>query len=501
MNTGSLALPALEVRNVTKTYPGGTQALRGVSMRVEPGVVHGLVGANGAGKSTLIKIIAGAERPTDGSLLWRGSPVDWKRPADAGAAGVAVVHQQSPVAPGLNVLENVYLGQGSPIVWRPRDRSREFADLCGRIGFSIDPYASVAGLSIGDRQMVSVLRALARGASLILLDEPTASISPAERTGVLGAAQRLAGSGDVAVLFVSHFLDEVMQICTTVSVLRDGTLVDELTEDSMSVERMVAGIVGRRLQAVEESTASRAVGAPVLQVRELATAAMAAPVSLEVRRGEIVGIAGLLGSGRTTLLKAIFGAERRVRGSVLVDDKSIAASPGAAVKGGVAFVPEDRMSQGLIGSWEIWRNIAMADLEHLSRRFGVLDVREQRARAQRACDELGIVAPSIDTAVRDLSGGNAQKVVFAKWIYKTHHVLLLDEPTAGVDVGGKADLLELIRGLAARGTGVVVVLSEFEELLSVADRVLVLRHGRLTGEFRPAEVTVGQLTAAVGGLA
>ena len=500
MSAGSLAQPALEVRNVTKTYPGGTQALRGVSLRVEPGVVHGLVGANGAGKSTLIKIIAGAERPTDGALLWHGAPVDWKRPADAGAAGVAVVHQQSPVAPGLNVLENVYLGQGSPVLWKPRDRARDFADLCGRVGFSIDPYAPVAGLSIGDRQMVSILRALAKGASLILLDEPTASISPAERTGVLAAAQSLARTGDVAVLFASHFLDEVMQICTTVSVLRDGTLVDELTGTSMAVERMVTGILGRRLRAVEEMVASRQVGAPVLQVRELATVATAAPVSFEVRRGEIVGIAGLLGSGRTSLLKAVFGADRRVGGSVLVNDKKLAARPGAAVKGGVAFVPEDRLGQGLIAGWEIWRNIAMADLGHLSHRLGFLDVRRQRARARQACDELGIVAPSIDTPVRDLSGGNAQKVVFAKWIYKTHHVLLLDEPTAGVDVGGKADLLQLIRGLASRGTGVVVVLSEFEELLSIADRVLVLRHGQLTREFRSADVTVGQLTAAVGGL-
>jgi ribose transport system ATP-binding protein len=413
---------------------------------------------------------------------------------------VAVVHQQSPVAPALSVLENVYLGQGAGGIWKPRDRQLDFDELCASINFQIDPHATVSGLSIGDRQMVSILRALARQPALILLDEPTASISPAERSGVLGAARQLAAGG-VAVVFVSHFLNEVAQICDVVSVLRDGALVDEFEAAAMTEQRMVTGIVGNRLRAVENARASHDVGAAVLKVRALRSVRMAEAFTLDVKRGEIVGLAGLLGSGRTSLLKAIFGADRRVGGQVLVNDRPLPSSPGAAVKAGVAFVPEDRLGQGLIGDWEIWRNVSIADLGQLSRRFGVLNPTKERARAEQACAELGVVAPSIDTAVKDLSGGNAQKVVFAKWIYKTHHLLLLDEPTAGVDVGGKADLIKLIRTLAARGMGIIVVLSDFEELLSVADRVLVLNNGIITAEYDSDDVSVTELTASTGGLA
>jgi ribose transport system ATP-binding protein len=495
----SSAPVGLEVDEVSKVYPGGTHALKGVSLRLRPGQVHGLVGANGAGKSTLIKIIAGAQRPTTGALRWQGEPVEWRRPADAQEAGVAVVHQQSPVSPALTVLENVYLGAGAGTVWSPRNRQADFAELCASIDFRIDPNEIVAGLSIGDRQMVSILRALARRPQLILLDEPTASITPAERSGVLGAARRLAGTG-VAVVFVSHFLNEVSEISDVVSVLRDGALVDSFGADELTEERMVAGIVGSRLRAIENTHVSLPPGEAVLEVRGLRSPAMAEPVDLTVRRGEIVGLAGLLGSGRTELLKAIFGADRRVAGEIVVDGQSLSGGPAAAVKRGVAFVPEDRLGQGLIGDWEIWRNVSLADLGNLSGRFRRLLPSRERARAAQACAELGVVAPSIDTPVRDLSGGNAQKVVFAKWIYKKHAVLLLDEPTAGVDVGGKADLIMLIRALAARGMGIVVVLSEFEELLSVADRVVVMNRGTVTGGYASDEVSVAELTAAAGGL-
>jgi ribose transport system ATP-binding protein len=490
----------LAIRNITKTYPGGTQALRGVSFAVRPGVVHGLVGANGAGKSTLIKIIAGAERPSTGELVWLGQPVEWRRPADSQSAGVAVVHQQSPVVPALSVLENVYLGNETTGLWKPQDRIAQFGSLCEQVSFAIDPHTPVKELSVGDRQMVSILRALAQKPALILLDEPTASISPAERTGVLRAARSLAATG-VAVIFVSHFLNEVMEICDEVSVLRDGQLVDEFDRTGMSVERMVAGIVGSRLQAVESAGVTHRIGDVILDVRQLQSTTMASPVSLQVRRGEIVGLAGLLGSGRTSLLKAIFGADRRASGEVIVNGKPVAGSPQAAVARGIALVPEDRLGEGLIADWEIWRNTSLADSNALARRFRILDVARERLLANRARHELGIVAPSVDTLVKDLSGGNAQKVVFAKWIYKTHHVLLLDEPTAGVDVAGKADLIKLIRELAERGVGILVVLSEFEELLSLADRVVVLRHGAIDTEFSAGAVSVTDLTASVGGIA
>ena len=493
-------VPALEIQNVSKVYPGGTRALRGVTLQFAPGRVHGLVGANGAGKSTLIKVIAGAERPTSGALRWHGSVVDWRRPSDAQDSGIAVVHQQSPVVPAMTVLENVYLGQTAKQLWVPGGRAREFEQLCETVAFDVDPYAIVGELSIGDRQMISIMRALAQHPGLILLDEPTASITPTERAGVLAAAKNLAADG-VAVVFVSHFLNEVMEICDTVSVLRDGRLVDEFDEESMSVDRMIAGIVGTRLQATEAVRPTHELGEVVLDVRDLRSTRMQSAVSLEVRRGEIVGIAGLLGSGRTSLLKAIFGADRRISGQVVVDGTPIAASPRSAVKGGIALVPEDRLREGLVADWEIWRNISITDLRTLSHRLDVLDPSQERERAETAVTEMGIAAASIDTPVKDLSGGNAQKVVFAKWIYTEHTVLLLDEPTAGVDVAGKADLIKLIRELSARGMGIVVVLSEFEELLSLADRIIVLRNGAIAADLAAADTTVASLTASVGGLA
>ena len=495
------AAVALAIDNVSKIYPGGTQALKSVSLELRSGWVHGLVGANGAGKSTLIKIIAGAERPTSGTLRWQGRPVEWRRPSDASHAGVAVVHQQSPVSPALSVLENVYLGAGAGAVWNAAHRRADLAVLCASIGFEIDPGRPVAELSIGDRQMVSILRALARRPKLILLDEPTASISASERVGVLGAARRLADTG-VAVVFVSHFLNEVIDISDTVSVLRDGQLVDSFDAPDMPRDRMISGIVGSRLRAVEDAAPSATLepGEDVLTVRGLRSTAMTTPADLTVRRGEIVGLAGLLGSGRTELLRAIYGADKRVAGEVRVDGRPLSGGPSNAVRRGVAYVPEDRLGQGLIGDWEIWRNVSMGDLGGLSRRFGLLDPSRERERAGRACTELGVVAGSIDTPVRELSGGNAQKVVFAKWTYKKHSVLLLDEPTAGIDVGGKADLITLIRTLASRGIGIVVALSEFEELLSVSHRVVLINHGRLGASYPSTDVSVAELTAAAGGL-
>jgi ribose transport system ATP-binding protein len=490
--------PLLELRSVSKIYPGGTHALKDVSMGVRPGLVNGLVGGNGAGKSTLIKIIAGAESPTRGTVSWRGEPAQFRRPADAVSAGIAVVHQQSPVAPGLNVIENVYLGHGTSVSWLPSRRLEHFRATCRRLDYVIDPFERVGDLSIGDRQMVSILRALATGAAMIVLDEPTASIGRAEREAVLSSARRLADNG-TAVVFVSHFLDEIVAICDRVSVLRDGRLVDEMEEGAVDERRILRGIVGERLEAIEKARPSKAMGKPVLEVSALTSSMLRTPIDVQLRAGEIVGLAGLLGSGRTELLRSIFGADRRVTGTVTVEGRAVAARPGDAVRAGMAFVPEDRAGQGLIPEWEIWRNISLSDLGGLSR-SGILDVGAERRRAQQACEDLGIVAESVDTPVGRLSGGNAQKVVFAKWIYRAPNVLLLDEPTAGIDVGGKADLIKLIRDLASRGAAILVAISDFDELLSVADRVLVMRHGDVVRDVEVASIDTSSLTAMVGGL-
>ncbi|GAA5071792.1 ribose transport system ATP-binding protein [Thermocatellispora tengchongensis] len=510
--------PLLSLEGVGKSFPNGTVALRGARLTVMPGSVHGLVGANGAGKSTMIKVIAGAHAPTTGTVRWKGERVVWRDPGAARSAGVATIMQHVPLAPTLTVLENVFLGSRGP--WRlPRRRRGEFADLLDRVGYRIDPDAEVADLAIGERQMVAILQALATGAELVVMDEPTASLAEGERQVVFDVVRRLSAQG-TAFLYVSHFLDEVLSLTDRVTVLRDGTVVEEGETAGYDEDRLVQAILseayaasgvgreGRRAGrgASEEGERPRSTGrdllagervpaapvaaeAPVLlSVRGLNSPAGVRDVSFDVREGEVVGIAGLLGSGRSEILHAVYGADPRARGEVLVGGRHVRRTPRAAVAAGMALVPEDRNAQGLVGAFPIWKNISLPDLPALSSARALPSERAEGDRARRAIADLGIVCPGPDAMVTELSGGNAQKVVFGKWLYGGARVFMLDEPTAGVDVGAKADILELVRRFAQGGGAVLVVSSEFEEILAVATRVLVVREGRVVAE-RPAHET------------
>ncbi|MEU6414277.1 sugar ABC transporter ATP-binding protein [Microbispora sp. NPDC046933] len=480
--------PLLSLEGVGKSFPNGTVALRGARLTVLPGSVHGLVGANGAGKSTMIKVIAGAHAPTAGTVRWKGEEVVWRDPGAARKAGVATIMQHVPLAPTLTVLENVFLGAPGP--WRlPRARRREFDRLLERVNYEIDPDAEVAGLAIGERQMVAILQALATGANLVVMDEPTASLAEGERRVVFDVVRRLSAQG-TAFLYVSHFLDEVLSLTDRVTVLRDGTVVEEGPTAAYDEDRLVQAIVGRDLLAAERrAPAPVAADAPVaLAVRNLSSPAGVRDVSFEVRRGEVVGIAGLLGSGRSEILHAVYGADSRARGEVLVDGRPVRRGPRAAVAAGMALVPEDRNAQGFVGAFPIWKNISLPDLASLSAARALPREAAEGERAERAIRDLGIVCPGPDALVTELSGGNAQKVVFGKWLYGGARVFMLDEPTAGVDVGAKADILDLVRRFAAEGGAVLVVSSEFEEILAVATRVLVVREGRIVAE-RPAHET------------
>ncbi|GHJ40794.1 sugar ABC transporter ATP-binding protein [Streptomyces sp. TS71-3] len=496
--------PVLSVAGVHKVYPSGTHALRGVSLDVLPGTVHGLIGANGAGKSTLIKILSGAQTASSGTVAWHGEPVTWTSPAQALAAGMAAVHQHTPLVEALTVLDNVFLGRRESARWDARRRAEELAALCERIGYGLDPATPVGRLSVGARQMVSIVQALARHPSVVLLDEPTAALSPTEREVLFRSIRRLRDQGTTFV-YVSHFLDEILDLTDHLTVLRDGRVVVNTATPETGKEQLVSAIVGERLGRLEEqpraTPAPASGGEPLLAVRDLASPGRFGPVSLAVRPGEIVGVAGLLGSGRTELLQAIFGADPAVTGTVAVDGHRIRPrSPRAAVRRGLALVPEDRSRQGLLPAWEIWRNISLPYLPSLSRRGVVVDNARERALAGRALQELNIAAPSADAPVSELSGGNAQKVVFAKWLYGRARVFLLDEPSAGVDVAGKADIIQLMRGLADSGHAVVLVASEFEELLAACDRVLVMRRGRLIAERAASATDLHELTALASGL-
>ncbi len=469
--------PLLQLRGLEKVWPNGTAALRGVDLAVRAGSVHGLLGANGAGKSTLIKVLAGAIPASGGSVEWRGEPVHWTNPRAARAGGIATIYQHIPLVPTLSVLENMLLEQRRG--WRldraARDRATAVAQALGD-PFDLD--AIVGDLPIGARQMVAIAQGLMSDPALLIMDEPTASLAGHEREQVYRTIRRLAGEGR-AVLFVSHFLDEIVALTDEVTVLRDGRAVLEARTADLDEAAIAAAIAGRSVTALERVEREHPVGGAVLAVRALASPGKLASTSFTVAAGEIVGIAGMLGSGRSELLHAIFGADPAARGTVLLDGKEVSRDPADAVASGIAMVPEDRAAQGFIPGMTIAENIALPHDGWL------VAPGQERAAARAAIDDLAIKARDVDALVGELSGGNAQKVVIAKWLTPRTRVLLLDEPTAGIDIGARTDILRLIRRLADQGLAVLLVSSEFEELLAVADRLLVLRDGAIIAEADP----------------
>jgi ribose transport system ATP-binding protein len=497
--------PLLALEGVTKEYPNGTRALRGVDLSVAPGTVHGLVGANGAGKSTLIKIMSGALPPTEGRIRWKGKQTRWHGPGMAIAAGIATVHQHSPLVPTLPVVENVFLGGRGAWLWKSARKGAELARLFDVVGYELPADQMVADLSIGDRQMVSILQAMSRNPALLILDEPTASLSVSERDVVHAAVRRLRAGG-TSVLYVSHLLDEIVSLTETVTILRDGTVTLHQPTTSLDKDRLVRAIVGQSLPSGSEpgrqaGHGGKPAGPPLLEVSGLASPGKVGGVSFTVAAGEVVGLAGLLGSGRSEILHAVYGSDPSARGKVRVGGSVIRRNPAAAVRAGVALVPEDRSGQGLIPGWEVWRNITLPSLREDS--WGGIFPQEsaELKRAEAAVTTLSIQPPTPFTVVDHLSGGNAQKTVFGKWLHDGVRVLLLDEPTAGIDVGAKRDIQLLIREMAARGAAIVVVDSEISELLAVADRVLIIRHGQVIGDRPTPDTSEQEVVALASGLA
>lgn len=482
----------LSLAGVEKVWPNGTIALRGVDLELQPGRVHGLLGANGAGKSTLIKILAGAIPASGGTVAWRGVPVRWSNPRAARAAGVATIYQHIPLVPTLSVVENMLLEQRGGLRADRAGRGRAEA-VAQSLGNPFDLDAIVSDLPIGTRQMVAIAQGLMADPALLIMDEPTASLAGHEREQVYAAIRRLAGEGR-AVLFVSHFLNEIIALTDEVTVLRDGRAVLSAETSTLDEATIATAIAGRSVTALER-VAHKSSGDTVLELRDV-TAPGLTPTSLTVAAGEIVGIAGMLGSGRSELLHAIFGAASR--GEVLLGGKPVGPSPEEAVAAGIALVPEDRARQGFVPGMTIAENIA------LPRTGFAIDTARESDAATAAIEQLAIKANGPHALVSELSGGNAQKVVIAKWLTPDTRVLLLDEPTAGIDIGARTDILRVIRTLADQGLPVLLVSSEFEELLGVADRVLVMRDGAVVAEADPNSIDEAgliQLASGTQGLA
>ncbi len=480
----------LELREITKSF-GGVRALKGVSFDLRAGEIHALVGENGAGKSTLIKVVTGAHAPDQGDLWVQGQAVAAMSPTRARELGIAAIYQQPALFPDLTVAENIAIGLEPGgvlrrIRWKERgDRARR---LLERIGARIDVQTRVRKLSMPEQQLVEIARALGAEARILIMDEPTASLSDQEVDRLFQVIVDLKAHG-VGVVYISHRLEELPRVADRVTALRDGAVVGTRRMDETSRGELIRMMVGRELKAVFPKTAVAA-GDVVLETRGLSCARTGVRnVDLVVRAGEIVGLAGLVGAGRTELARVLFGLTPADGGEIRLRDRPVKIpSPGAAVRLGVAYVPEDRRRHGVILEMTTAANITLATLRQISR-LGFLDFARERAIAHDYVARLGVKTPSLDAPVGNLSGGNQQKVALARWLVAGPALLILDEPTQGVDVGAKAEIHRLMSELAERGLAVLMISSELPEILGMSDRIVVMRSGAIMGTLERSGAT------------
>ncbi|HEY9155810.1 MAG TPA: L-arabinose ABC transporter ATP-binding protein AraG [Opitutaceae bacterium] len=482
--------PYLVFDDIVKEYPG-VKALRGVTFGVREGSVHALMGENGAGKSTLLKTLSGAHRPTSGCLRIGGRERVFASTSEALSAGVAVIYQELHLVPEMSVAENIFIGHWPArggVINRAalREAARKQLD---RLGEQIDPDEKLGRLSIAQRQMVEIAKALSHGAKIIAFDEPTSSLSAQEIRRLFGVIADLRRSG-CAILYVTHRMEEVFQICDACTVLRDGQHVH--THERMSEvdsARLVRDMVGRSIENVFDYRV-RALGDTALELREITGPGVVSPVSLSVARGEILGLFGLIGAGRTELLKIIFGALAKNTGEILLDGTLISLDePGKAIAAGVVYSTEDRKRDGIIPGASVLENCNLTARQSHCRRGGLIDEKWERSNVDKQIAAMRVKTPSPFQAIKNLSGGNQQKVILGRWLSQPLKVLMLDEPTRGIDVGARSEIYQLMFSLAERGLAVIFVSSDLPEVLGLADRVVVMRQGQLSAIFNRADAT------------
>jgi ABC-type sugar transport system ATPase subunit len=487
--------PLLEVKGISKAFPG-VQALKDVDFEVYPGEVVALIGENGAGKSTLIKILSGAYRSDAGTMRLGGEPFDPKDPRHAQQQGIAVIYQEFNLTPNQDVATNIFLGRepdaSGPLrllsVVSRSKMERETRRLLETLGANFSPRALVQNLSVAEQQMVEIAKALSMDARVIIMDEPTSALGDDEVRVLFELVGRLRERG-LGIIFISHRLDEVFTIADRIVVLRDGERVGELSIDEATHDKVIGLMVGRDIRDVFQKKQVTP-GEVVLEARGLTRRGVIEDISFTLRRGEILGVAGLVGSGRTEIARALFGADPLDAGEVLIDGQPVEIrSPADAVRAGLALVPEDRKEDGLILMQSVRENITLPNLDTLSASFGVIQRDKANELAARYVDRLTIRTPSLRQRVEYLSGGNQQKTVLAKWLASNPKVLILDEPTRGIDVGAKSEVHALMSQLAGMGIGIIMISSELPEILGMSDRILVVAEGRITAVLDASEAT------------
>lgn len=491
----SAVAPVLAVRNIHKTY-GGVTALSGVSIELAPGEVHCLAGENGCGKSTLIKIISGAEKPDAGEIVIDGVPHSAMDPAGAIRGGIQVIYQDFSLFPNLSVGENITLtaavadGRRLYAAKRLRPAAEKIVD---DLGLELDLNADVEQLTVADKQLTAICRALVHEARVIIMDEPTTALTHAEVARLFGLVERLRGRG-VALVFVSHKLEEVLQISQRVTILRSGSHVITAPASELTPGAIARYMTGKDVREERLVSALADDADTVLDVRGLTREGAFDEVSFALRRGEILGVTGLLGSGRTEIAEALFGVVPAERGEIDVDGLACAIHRiDDAVKAGIGYVPEDRLTQGLFLEKSIADNIIAGSLERHRSRWGLLNRAQVRATIQSLFDRLRVKAPNSRAVVRSLSGGNAQRVVIARWLATKPKILMLNGPTVGVDVGSKAEILDILRSEAEHGMGIIVISDDAPELVASCHRVLVIRRGKVVCTLTEADVTVANI--------
>jgi rhamnose transport system ATP-binding protein len=491
--------PLLALEHATKSF-GAVQALGDATISLRRGEAHALLGENGAGKSTLVKILAGVLAPDSGRMLLDGEEISLSGPAAARAAGIAIIYQEPLLFPDLSIAENIFIGRQPTSTLRRIDRSemhRVVGDVFDRLGVRLDPASPARGLSVADQQIVEIAKAISVNASVIVMDEPTAALSTTEVERLFEVVRTLR-SENAAVLFISHRLEEVMAICQRVTVMRDGHFVMTDTIDHVTIESLIRSMVGRDLDTLfPKVDVDR--GEVVLSVERLTHEGVFTDISFTVHAGEIVALAGLVGAGRSEVARAIFGIDRRDAGRVLLGTTEIPPhSPGAAMDAGIGFVPEDRRQQGLVMDLAIDHNVALASLGRLAH-FGLIRRGSEGTLAREWATRLQLKFGALKDPVSTLSGGNQQKVVLAKWLSRRPKLLIIDEPTRGIDVGTKSEVHRLLSDLANEGIAILMISSELPEVLGMADRVLVLREGRLAAEFARADANERDIMRAATG--
>lgn len=483
----------LTLKNITKEFPG-VKALDDVTINIERGTIHGLVGENGAGKSTLIKVLAGIYQPNKGEIILDGKPCRFNSPIEARRAGISVVHQEIKLAEPLSVAENMFLGnvqlKNGLVDWKGmRRRAQEIVE---DLGMDIDINAQVSSLTVAKKQIVEIMHAINNNSRILIMDEPSAVLTDRELEVMFRIVKQLRDKG-ITIIYISHRLDEIFGLCSNVSVLRDGRHIDTIPVASVDRQGLINMMVGREMGQEYPKEVGN-VGGTILEVKNLSRGILQ-DISFEVKSGEVFGISGLVGAGRTELARAILGIDKPESGEVYVRGKKVHYRTFAdAIRDGLGLIPEDRKLQGLVQIMSVKRNTTLVNMKRVLR-AGVISSSLEEELSKEYTDKLHVVTPSMETEVQYLSGGNQQKVVIAKWLFQNSEILFLDEPTRGIDVGAKVEIYRLINRMAKEGKTIIMISSEMPELLGMCDRIMVMHEGHKMGELNAAEATQAKIMA------